>query len=297
MLEANQNVTEFFRQEVEGFFQYPDFLDAPTTLYEIGIDGLCLRKSTYLQIRDRLPDSVIGEPHWDTAFSGVLHKHYEVSQNVDDLYHPKHPQEWDDNNLSVAGAHNKNLYLDCVNYGLMDDVLISPANQTVIVLLKPTLDSSDPTRLHSLIGEATLFSSRCEVVFCELTDENSPFMKSLTGIKYLPIFHSNEYTEALCQDNSIINCLMHRFCHFKNIIIIKESFEGILSHLIKQLQAHLQTHPFLQSTDFIALKNSHILQNELDIYGRNDILFSDPIEDISFMNDDGLLELLNNHAA
>ena len=293
LLSNNEDVTEFFRRDIDLPSSYADIFNMPYSLYEIGIDGLSIRKSVYLEIRDKLPDCVIGEPHWDTAYSGILNQHYEVYQNASDLYHPKHDQQWDDSSLSLAGNHNKRLYLDSVNYGLMSDELISLKKQTAIIVLDSSLNKDNDSHLHDLIPQVAYFAKKFEVVFSEFVSDGSRPAKMVNSIKYLPIFNTNSHTACLNQENSIINCILHQFSSFKNIIIFKSSIPDININLIKELQLALQNHGFYSNKHIIATKNNNILENELDIYGKNDNIKD--VQHISYINDDGLLELLNNY--
>lgn len=293
LLRNNEDVTEFLRRDIGPPPSYIDIFDSPYSTYEIGIDALSIRKSVYLEMRDKLPDCVIGEPHWDTAYSGILHKHYEVYQNTSDLYHVKHPQHWDDSNLSAAGNHNKRLYHDCINYGLMEDELISLKKQSALILLDPSPKKGNDQHLFNLISQVTPFNNKFEVIFSELVDGHSSTSKRVTNIKYLPIFNTNKYTACLDQENTIINCIFHQLSNYKNIIIFKSSINDINLNLIKQIQLALQAHGFYKNPHIIAIKNNDIPENELDIYGKNDII--NKIRDISYINDDGLLELFNNY--
>jgi hypothetical protein len=293
LLRGNEDVTEFLRRDIDVPPSYDAIFGAPYSLYEIGVDGLSIRKSVYLEIRDKLPDCVIGEPHWDTAYSGILHKHYEVSQNTSDLYHIKHEQQWDDSSLSVSGNHNKELYYNCINYGLMDDELISLKKQTVIILLNPSLSPRNDRHVGNLIAQVSLFNSKFEVIFSEFLEGDSAMAKLVSNIKYLPILNTNKHTACLNQENSIVNCLLHQFSNFKNIIVFKSSINNINLNLIKEAQLALQKHGFYKNKDIIAVKNNNIAEKELDIYGKN--VNIKKIKDISYINDDGLLELLNNY--
>ena len=297
LLRENKAVTEFFRKDIQCEASYDEIFKAGGSIYEIGIDALAIKKSVYKEIRDQLPDCIIGEPHWDTVFSGILHKNYEVSQNTEDLYHIKHEQQWDDNSLTEGGLHNKHLYLDAISYGLMEDEIISLRKQTVIILLKSALEADDETHISQLISSLSPLASTAEVVFCEFTEGNSPFAKLVNHIKYFPLFNTNDYTKPLSQEACIINLLLHYFSSFKNIIIFKDTISNISPLLLKQIRLSLQAHGAFQNDHLIAVKNSKISENELDIYGDNAILLSESPENVCFVNDDGLLELLSNHAA
>ena len=293
LLNNNEDVTEFLRRDIELPSSYSDIFNAPYSLYEIGVDGLSIRKSTYLEIRDKLPDCVIGEPHWDTAYSGILHKHYEVYQNTSDLYHIKHAQQWDDALLSAAGNHNKRLYQESISYELMDDELISLKKQSALIVLDCSLKKSRDSHLSNLIPQVAYFSKKFEVIFSEFAFDSARNPKMVNSIKYLPIFNTNSHTACLNQENSIINCLLHQFSGFKNIIIFKSSIPEININLIKEIQIALQNHGFYSNKHIVASKKNNIRENELDIYDKNDNIKH--IRNISYINDDGLLELLNNH--
>lgn len=295
LLQENADVTEFLRKDIDT----PDGLEetwtAPFSVYEIGVDAFCIRKSVYLESREILPDCVIGEPHWDTVYSGILNKRYEVTQNTHDLYHIKHEQQWDDANLSKAGDHNKTLYEDALNYGLMEDALISVKAQTVVILFKSSLSNEDNDKWGQLIKQLGLFANRFETVFCEFTEGNSPLTPYINKTKYFPIFNTNEYTKKLNQTNAIINCLLHYFSNFKNIIILQEGIESININHLKSIQLELQNNKICKQKNVVALKSSEARQNELDFYEQNINIVSGDIRKISFINDNGLLELLHNY--
>ena len=286
----NFDITEFLRKDVD-FSPDPGFniFSARSSVYEIGVDGLCIRKSVYMEIRDQLPDCVIGEPHWDTSFSGILNKNYDVHQSTE-LYHIKHGQQWDDNNLTEAGEHNKRLYRECVDYGLMDDNLISLKKGTALILLDSDKSRPDDSHLSKLIHDLSFYNKKFTIIFAELKDESTRTAKFVNNIQYFPIYNENEHTACLNQTNAITNCLLHQFSNFNNIIIIKPTISDINLSLIKEIQLALQNNGIFINKDIFAIKSNKILDNELDIYEKNANM-----EDVTYINDDGLLELLNNY--
>ena len=288
--ENNFDITEFLRKDVD-FSADSSFniFNARSSVYEIGVDGLCIRKSVYMEVRDQLPDCVIGEPHWDTSFSGILNKNYDVHQSTE-LYHIKHPQQWDDNNLTEAGEYNKRLYRECVDYGLMDDNLISLKKGTALILLDSDKSRPEDSHLPKLIHDLSFYNKKFTIIFAELKDESTRTAKFVSNIQYLPIYNENEHTACLNQTNAITNCLLHQFSNFNNIIIIKPTIIDINLSLIKEIQLALQNNGIFINEDIFAIKSNKISNNELDIYEKNANM-----EDITYINDDGLLELLNNY--
>ena len=290
--ENNFDITEFLRKDVD-FSADSSFniFKARSSVYEIGVDGLCIRKSVYMEIRDQLPDCVIGEPHWDTSFSGILNKNYDVHQSTE-LYHIKHAQQWDDNDLTEAGEYNKRLYRECVDYGLMDDNLISLKKGTALILLDSDKSRPEDSHLSKLIHDLSFYNKKFTIIFAELKDESTRTANFVSNIQYFPIYNENEHTACLNQTNAITNCLLHQFSNFNNIIIIKPTINDINLSLIKEIQLALQNNGIFTNEDIFAIKSNKISNNELDIYEKNANM-----EDLTYINDDGLLELLNNYDA
>jgi len=288
ILSNNKDVIEFLRRDIS----FPENLESiyklNYSIYEIGVDGIAIRNYVYKKIKDKLPDFVIGEPHWDTCYSGILNKHFNVEQNTKDLFHITHNQEWDDSNLSYAGKYNKKLYLDSISFGLMDDVLINIKKQTVFLYLKYSPKDSNLSKTKSLLKNFGLKKS-IDFIFCEFLDDSSIPTGPTLGFKYYNIYNKNKYTRALNQKNSISNILMHSFSNYRNIIILYEGIKNISNSDIKTIQLSLQSKG-LYSDDYIyGVKNNDLIEKELDIYANN----SYDSKDI-FLNDEGLIELLNN---
>jgi hypothetical protein len=111
-------VVEVQRLDVEGD---PATLDELFTnsneLYALGMDGLAMRAGFYGEVRDLLPDFVVGEPHWDPDLSGILRSIVPVRRAPFHLYHPVHEVVWRFLNPSPAGKHNERLHLDALALG------------------------------------------------------------------------------------------------------------------------------------------------------------------------------------
>ena len=288
ILNDNKDITEFLRRDVTFSKKLDDIYKLNYSIYEIGVDGLSIRNSIYKKIRDKLPDFVIGEPHWDTCYSGILHKHFSVEQNTKDLFHIIHNQEWDDSNLSYAGNYNKKLYLESISCGLMDDVIINIKKQTIFLYLKHSLKNANLTEVRSALKNFGFIKS-IDFIFCEFLDESSVPIGPKLGFKYYNIYNKNKFTKALDQKNSISNILLHSFSNYRNIVILYENIKNISSDDIKTIQLSLQSKGKYVDKYIYAVTNKGLIEKELDIYANN--LYDS--KDI-FLNDEGLIELLNN---
>ena len=284
-------ITEFIRRDIAPVQDYEDIFSQPFTHYEIGVDGLAFTKEALEQALPLLPDFVIGEPHWDTAVSGILKQSHGVEQNTTDLYHLIHPQQWDDDSLSPGGKHNKILYRRAVEYGLMEDSLISLQKDCALVLLKDKLTSSITPNLIKNLRNLSFLNNKVESVFCEYVKGESKAKTHINHIGYLPIRAPNPSTEKLNQKNAILNLLKHYFGNYKHIIILAEHAKPITLQQINQIKDQLQSTNKIIRKDYVALAASAPL---FDFYIENKQKFSN-IERVSFINDDGLLELIETY--
>ena len=113
----------------------------------------------------------------------------------------------------------------------------------------------------------------------------------INHIGYLPIQASNPSTEKLNQKNAILNLLKHYFGNYKHIIILAEHAKPITLQQINQIKDQLQSTNKIIRKDYVALAASAPL---FDFYIENKQKFSN-IERVSFINDDGLLELIETY--
>ncbi len=139
LLNKRGTVIEYMRQDVEGDPKTLDELFTnKSSLYKIGIDGLAIRARWYYETRDYFQNFLIGAPHWDTTYSGIFRRLIPVRRVVDKLFHPKHKQIWDTNNLGVAGRYNDILYTEAVKYGELERNTISyepDVTDTAVILV------------------------------------------------------------------------------------------------------------------------------------------------------------------
>lgn len=98
-----------------------DDLDSDNSkrIFEIGVDGIAVRKSIWEKVRDDMDDYLIGVPHWDTYawYYFVKNSKYDVVDNLGGLRHYKHERTWDFYNPDAAGQYNKDLFFDYIGRG------------------------------------------------------------------------------------------------------------------------------------------------------------------------------------
>ena len=294
LLKEDESITEFIRRDIKSVDSYEEIFSQPFDNYAIGVDGIAIKKEALDKVVELLPDFVIGEPHWDTAVSGILHQAYSVDQNTHDLYHISHDQQWDDDNLSAGGEHNKRLYRDAVNYGLMEDDLISIKKDCALILLKHELATQDHNSTVSNLRQLSFLQGKVESVFCEYLEGESKFKKHINRISYLPIRPTNKNVKKLNQKSAILNLLRHYFSNHKYIIIALEKAELFDLKKIKQIKDQLRTRNKITRPGYIALKPRHLEDRPFDFFVENKPI-SHTIRSYSFINDDGLLELFNTY--
>jgi hypothetical protein len=301
LLNENEDITEFIRRDIRLGSSYPnsplpseDIFRQPFKNYPIGVDGLAIKKETLKDLFELFPDFVIGEPHWDTAISGILRQAHEVSQNTQDLYHILHEQQWDDDDLSKGGEHNKKLYRDAVDYGLMKDELISIKKDFALVLLKHSLSDENSKSIESNLRRLPSLQGKGELIFCEYLEGASEFRKNINHISYLPINPTNNNVKKLNQKNAILNLLRHYFSDNKYIIIVTEESNNFNPLKIKHIKEQLRHRNKIIRKDYIALKPKSLEDRPFDFFVENKPTQNN-ISSCSFINDDGLLELFKNH--
>ncbi|MFC1680794.1 hypothetical protein ACFL1S_03245 [Pseudomonadota bacterium] len=202
---------EYMRLDVEG---------SPLTLgelfankkehFEIGLDGLALRAGFWKDIREHLPDFIIGEPHWDTTYSGILRRIIPVRRNKWMLYHPKHDQVWDIRNPTAGGTHNHNLYVDAVAYGHSESSLIEDRDDSTDTAVICTSFGDDPVRIRAnMEGMRNQLAQDlyCDYFLIEAVPENgvSAYPQDfLSLLNHVPV-PSTSRSDELFQKESLMN--------------------------------------------------------------------------------------------
>lgn len=134
LLNQNEDIIQYFIRDVDAD-NLNDLFRKPYKIKQTGVDGFAIKKGVYLSLRKYLPDFVVGEPHWDTTYSGIFNKFHHTKDNTVDLYHIHHERFWDTKELSNAGKHNELLYRDAYEYGLIDEPLIKLKKPSVLLML------------------------------------------------------------------------------------------------------------------------------------------------------------------
>ena len=294
LIKTRDPITEFMRRDIPPVDNYEDIFSQPFSHYEIGVDGIALTKEMLTQTLDLLPDFIIGEPHWDTAVSGILKQAHPVNQNTEDLYHLMHPQQWDEDNLSPAGKHNKRLYYQAIEYGLMEDELISLQKNCAVVLLKDKISSPATRSLTKNLRNLSFLQGKIEAVFCEYLRGETQLKRYINHIGYLPIRPTNRNVEKLDQKNAILNLLRHYFSDHEYLIVLSDTAAPITIKQINHIKEQLRTHDKIIRPDYVAVKTDNINASPFNFYIENNQKFSN-IDRVSFINDDGLLELIETY--
>ena len=296
LLSADKNITEFIRRDVEthAATSLQEIFSSAFENYPIGVDALAIKKEALEASLHLWPDFIIGEPHWDTAISGILHKHYGVSQNLEDLYHPIHEQQWDCSNLNAGGEHNDRLYRDAIEFGLMDDELISIKKPTALICLKHSLNTTHNLRISRNLQQLGATNANYDKIFCEyLQGHESSFAKDINHIQYLPL-KATPATQKLNQKNTILNLLRHYFADYDKVLIIPEETELQEPLQLKKLEKELGEAKKTHKAGMIAINPTKCDSREFDFFVENSRLIPN-IKQCSFINDHGLLELFENH--
>jgi hypothetical protein len=143
-------VVEYQRQDVDGNPQTLDeMLARGGVRYSIGLDAIAIRASLYREIRGELPDFVVGEPHWDTIYSGFFRRLVPVQRDVDRLFHPKHRQVWDLAHPTHAGSHNQHLFEESLTRGLAEKSMITDTPDRTDTAVIVAVFGNDPQRIEA----------------------------------------------------------------------------------------------------------------------------------------------------
>lgn len=146
-------VVEYQRLDVDGDPRsLTELFSNPRTVYPVGLDAMAIRARFYAEVREWLPDFVVGEPHWDTIYSGIFRKMLPVQRDSTRLYHPRHERMWDLGRPTAAGLHNHQLFVDFLSRGFAEKSMITEtADQTDTAVIVPVF-GSDPARLNANIA-------------------------------------------------------------------------------------------------------------------------------------------------
>jgi hypothetical protein len=211
LLSMRATVVEYMRLDVQGDpLTLGELFTNEKEHFEIGLDGLAMKAGFWKEIREHLPDFIIGEPHWDTTYSGILRRIIPVRRNKWMLYHPKHDQVWDIHNPTAGGAHNQNLFTDAVAYGHSSFSLIEDLDDITDTAVICTSFGNDPVRVQANMEgirrqqEQDLY---CDYFLVEAVPEGSESAYPadfLSLLNHVPIPVSSR-SDELFQKESLMN--------------------------------------------------------------------------------------------
>ena len=262
ILDSKEDIIIFHRRDVDEHNCLQDIFSSSYKIKETGVDGIAIRKNIYNEYRDRIPDFVIGEPHWDTTIVNMFKKFHYVKTNTKHMYHIVHEQAWDTKNLTKGGKWNTDLYIDAKEYGLIDDPIISVSPDDVLIIIDSNNIDNDIQKVIKFCNHSTFQS----IVLLELINTDSKYPVSFTQtINYLPVYHTNDNTRKLDQTNALTNIGASIFNQHDGCSIIT----------CKDINADRCN------------TNTIIGENYLDVYDN-----VDSNRDRVFVNDIGLLEMI-----
>jgi len=260
ILKSKEDVIIFHRRDVDTHTNLRDIFSSSYVVKNTGVDGIAIRKSTYSEYRDRIPDFLIGEPHWDTTIVNMFKKFHYVKTNTKHMYHIIHEQAWDTGNLSSGGKWNTELYSTAKKYGLIDEPIISIDYDDILIVVDNGTQGIDTEKVTNFCAKETARM----IVLVELVDTSSRYTDAfLRRINYFPVRHTNNNTKILDQANALTNIGSSIF----------DRYDGCSTINVQDINAGDCNIRYLVSGHY------------LDVYKDNN-------RDRAFINDTGLLEAI-----
>lgn len=211
LADRRATVVEYQRQDVEGDPETLDeLLSNPRTVYRIGLDAFAIRASLFQEIREFLPDFVVGEPHWDTIYSGLFRRLLPVQRDYTRLFHPKHQQLWDLAHPTPAGLHNHDLFVESLNRGLSQKGLIVSAPNRTDTAVIVAVFGKDRARVQANIAgirEQLKQDLYADFFLVELADKGSESVYPedlLSQVKHILVLASDT-SDGLFQKEALYN--------------------------------------------------------------------------------------------
>ncbi len=245
-------VVEYQRQDVDGDPRsLAELFANPRTVYSVGLDAMAIRAQFYAEVREWLPDFVVGEPHWDTIYSGIFRKMLPVQRDSTRLYHPCHERMWDLGRPTAAGLHNHQLFVDCLSRGLADKSMITEAaDQTDTAVIVPVF-GSDPARLNANITgireqlRQDLFADIYLVELLPHGVETGYPEDVLSRVHYVPV-RGEESSLELFQKEALLNYGWRsalKRAPYQYFIFVDADVYAKESDWFRRIRAHLQRDP------------------------------------------------------
>ena len=216
LLEEDASIIEYVRRNCESQKSLEDIYKNDSWPYVTGRDAFAFKKSTYESIEEYIPDFIIGEPHWDTALSGICQKLHKTKENLEDIYHIDHARTWDSNSLSIGGEYNNRLWLEARAYGLSDIDLLSVEKNKALVIYNHDLSKFRAKKFDRFLQRHLDY----EIVFIDLLTKTKDVKQDILYVKYYPIMHNGKATRCIDQSVALKNIGMHLLSGFKKIKFI-----------------------------------------------------------------------------
>lgn len=144
------NVVEYMRRNVPepNSATLEQLFRSDSKVQDNGVDALAIRASYYREIRNELPNPLVGAPHWDTLYSGILRRLGPVRLRTDKLFHPEHEPTW--RTETPACRYNSEIYEEALKYGDLarDTISIEPERTDTAVVLVSFGDDASRARAH-----------------------------------------------------------------------------------------------------------------------------------------------------
>lgn len=270
LLKHTGETIEYHRRDIQPVEKYQSAFTEQYEIRDTGVDGFAITPQKWNDLREYLPDVIIGEPHWDTILSGILKTHFSREKNTKDLYHTNHGQGWDTSNLTVAGKHNERHFYTSAQYGLFQGTVIDLVQPRAIIIIGP---SASPDLQHNFDND-NIIQEYCsttdnEVYLVEILDEKEPtHYPSVSHANHIIIRHTSKNTKHINQFAPVVNKIVNMSRGFEEYFAVTAEDFTIDMHHARKF-----------STKDLTLGDSII-----DNYsaGGSDLYF--------FINDDGLME-------
>ena len=202
----DMTVVEYHRRDVDAFDFYEYAFKRTWDIRPTGIDAFAIQSSSYNLISNLMPDMVIGEPHWDTVMSGIIHKIFkreQIHKNTTDLYHHRHSANWSTDNLSPAGKYNDMHYQQCKQYGLLahDIIQLDKSHACVVAMDR----KHDQLGLRDYITNTARSTNMYVVEMLEPGED--PIYTDIEHVSHTTLYHTSE-TRKTDQTNALMNRMM-----------------------------------------------------------------------------------------
>lgn len=266
LLSINSDIVEYVRRNCENKKNLKEIFEGESWPYVTGRDAFAFKKKTYLSIREYIPDFIIGEPHWDTALSGICQQLHYTFENLSDLYHIDHDMTWSSHNLSIGGQYNQSLWMEARAYGFSNINLLSVEKTKGLIIYSSGQEKLSIPKIEKFISRHLDY----EIAFIDLIKNQKDLKNDTLELNYYPILHKGPSTLKLNQDAAVknIGCrLLNGFAEIKFIKLKDINNGNYFGEVYKE--------PYVNFYDFFIeneTKHPNIRKN-------------------AFINDEGLLEI------